>query len=448
MANLNPNSTTYFHSYEPNTNDVTMAMDYTTKGAPALRVLAASSNNANRYNTDAWGRPKSVIDHSLFSASWTFEVSPAIWEEWSYTEGSGWTPITGFTNASSTEHMLTVKSTTTQGGGCTIASKVHPKYQPNRGHLYSTAIMHPNVTDVGLSRFGLGSPIDGCFFEIEGNGTDWDIFAARRYNGAIETRVSVKEKLLANNPTFDPSKGHVYDIQFQWRGAGNFYFFVDLELVHTDEVLGNYTHLSMGDPALPAFFSSYCTQAGTERILQAGCVDITSEGGENYGRTSFGSVYTGDSLVTLGNNVDTATIALRVPRYITYNGNPNKINSRGAIMDKLITWTRDEGLTKVWLFRDVAATNLNGLTWLDNGGETTHLTGGTASALNTAFQLDKANGLVIVSEWSDLDVKNIITNESANSPFNLTPGDILVVTVKCLNANVKSAASLYFSEEI
>ena len=28
MGNLNPNSTNYFHSYEPNTNDLTMAMDY------------------------------------------------------------------------------------------------------------------------------------------------------------------------------------------------------------------------------------------------------------------------------------------------------------------------------------------------------------------------------------------------------------------------------------
>ena len=40
MANLNPNSTSYFHSYEPNTNDLTMAMDYTEDGKPAIRVLS------------------------------------------------------------------------------------------------------------------------------------------------------------------------------------------------------------------------------------------------------------------------------------------------------------------------------------------------------------------------------------------------------------------------
>jgi hypothetical protein len=40
MPNLNPNSTNYRHTYEPNTNDLTMAMDYTEDGKPAIRVLS------------------------------------------------------------------------------------------------------------------------------------------------------------------------------------------------------------------------------------------------------------------------------------------------------------------------------------------------------------------------------------------------------------------------
>jgi len=40
MPNLNPNSTNYRHSFEPNTNDLTMAMDYTEDGKPAIRVLS------------------------------------------------------------------------------------------------------------------------------------------------------------------------------------------------------------------------------------------------------------------------------------------------------------------------------------------------------------------------------------------------------------------------
>ena len=38
MPNLHPNSTNYVHSYEPNTNDLTMAMDYNTAGQPVIRT--------------------------------------------------------------------------------------------------------------------------------------------------------------------------------------------------------------------------------------------------------------------------------------------------------------------------------------------------------------------------------------------------------------------------
>ena len=39
MPNLNPNSTNYVHTYEPNTNDLTMAMDYNTNGEPVIRTI-------------------------------------------------------------------------------------------------------------------------------------------------------------------------------------------------------------------------------------------------------------------------------------------------------------------------------------------------------------------------------------------------------------------------
>lgn len=42
MPNLNPNSTNYVHSHEPNTNDLTMAMDYNAAGQPVVRVTSPS----------------------------------------------------------------------------------------------------------------------------------------------------------------------------------------------------------------------------------------------------------------------------------------------------------------------------------------------------------------------------------------------------------------------
>ena len=44
MPVLNSNSTNYVHSSEPNTSDLTMAMEYNSQGEPVLRVNAAISD--------------------------------------------------------------------------------------------------------------------------------------------------------------------------------------------------------------------------------------------------------------------------------------------------------------------------------------------------------------------------------------------------------------------
>ena len=46
MGNLNDNSTDYVHSYEPNTNDLTMAMDYNDAGEPIIRTVSTVSSTA------------------------------------------------------------------------------------------------------------------------------------------------------------------------------------------------------------------------------------------------------------------------------------------------------------------------------------------------------------------------------------------------------------------
>jgi hypothetical protein len=46
MPNLNPNSTTYTHSSEPNTNDLVMAMDYNSVGQPVIRTVGGDIYNS------------------------------------------------------------------------------------------------------------------------------------------------------------------------------------------------------------------------------------------------------------------------------------------------------------------------------------------------------------------------------------------------------------------
>ena len=46
MGNLNPNSTSYVHSSEPNTNSLEMAMDYNSVGQPVIRTVGGDIYNS------------------------------------------------------------------------------------------------------------------------------------------------------------------------------------------------------------------------------------------------------------------------------------------------------------------------------------------------------------------------------------------------------------------
>ena len=46
MPNLNTNSTNYVHSHEPNTGDLTMAMDYNSVGQPVIRTVGGDIYNS------------------------------------------------------------------------------------------------------------------------------------------------------------------------------------------------------------------------------------------------------------------------------------------------------------------------------------------------------------------------------------------------------------------
>lgn len=416
----------------------------------AVMVADELGNVGRRYSKDAWERPKTILDFSLFSATWTFSVPKRVWEQVDVdtTGGPGaaiQTPTSTFTNISSREGMLSVTSGTTLGLGHACRSKTHPRYQANRGQLFSTSITLPLATNAGQRKWGLSTDDDGLLFVFEGDGVDWDLFVQRKRAGASVSKTSIKSLLPEG---FDPEKGHLYDIQFEWRGVGNIYYYIDTQLVYVEELLGTLEFLSVKDPALPVSFGAVCKEAGTEVELLSGCADVSSEGGTN-DKTLFGSITTGNNLVTLGNaGVETAVLALKVPRFVNYEG-VDVYNSRGIFADELVTWTRDEARTTVYIGRDIDVPNLDGLTWETIPDSLYYkLSGGITSPLNDAFLLDVANLHEVVSEWAEIDIKNRISNQSDNSDYKITPGDILIVTVAAITSNKNTSSTLYYSEEI
>ncbi len=427
--------------------------EYLDNGTTLFEVGMQADENGQLWNTrygkDAFGKHKAILDHSIFSGTFTFGVPARVWEEvsWDYINEVPTLQPT-FSKVGSRLNMLSVLSGTSAGNGTVARTRKYMRYQANRGQIISCSALCPNPTASASREWGLSTAQNGIMFELRGDGADWDLFITRRTDGTVVNDISIKAQVLDAFPNFDPSKGNIYDIQYEWRGVGNFYFFVNLKLVYTLELLGTLDDLSVADPALPIAFVS-TTLDGTEQELLIPCVDVSSEGGDE-ARTLFATASTGTDLLTLGaSTVDTALLALRVPRFVDYNGN-SIFNSRGAFMDKLTTWTRDESLTSVFIFRQVNATNIDGITWTTlPDSRMQYAVGGLSSALDTAFATDVATGQLVLSEWADIDVKNEIVNPSKNSDFNLVPGDILVIAVRSIGAaNVKSSATLYFSEEL
>lgn len=403
-----------------------------------------------RYSKDGLNRNKCFHDYSLFSSSWSYGVNPALWEELIYDRSDPdpvnqtVEPIFGFNNVVSEEGMNIIKSGIVLDLGTICQTKQTFKVQPNRSQIFSAHVACSNAIYAGYRAWGISTIQNGVLFRLIGDGENWDLRISRRRDFIVLNEISITEKLPDD---FDTEKLHKYTIQYTG-GSGIFHFFIDGLYIFKYQINNTEEKFPFIDSALPILFDAVCVQAGVEVELACGYIDISTEGGI-IPKTLNNMIYTGESFIELGlRGTDTGVLALRVPRYITYNS-IDYFYTRGAIGDKLVTWTRDEAITKIFLFRDTNAPNLIGLTWEDiDNSHIKQIIGGNETALNTAFQLDKAAGILLIAEFADSEYKNIITNPSENSDYFITPGDIIVVSINSTQGiNDNASATFYFSEE-
>ena len=311
--------------------------------ATNVNVTNYPANSFGDLTADAWGVPKVSLPYSLFHGMWTFDIPASMW--FMYENG---VQVYTSTNIVSTNGAATLTTSATKTA-LIMEGRIAPRYQPNRGHLFSTALWCPSKTNDGVRDWGLCIAENGVGFRLKANGL---LYAVLR-SGGVET----KEELIDTSGVagFDVQKGNVYDVQYQWRGVGDYKFFINLVHVHTFNNLGTLTALSMQNPALPICFK--CTRTTADVSMSIGCADLTSENGSSNDQQP-AVAYANISK----NGTDVPVISIYNPLVIGA-----QTNTRTIYPNKLTFSCDKKAVFKVWRHRSAALLTGETFVALGNG---------------------------------------------------------------------------------
>ena len=402
-----------------------------TLNAPGVLTNAAETTAGvvdlatNALGRDAWGKPKVVFDKSVYHALFTYSVSDLIWlERFNGVEQA-------ITNASSVDGKLVL---TSNAGLAHLATFRSPRYEPNRGHLFSTSVFLPTPTAAGRRRFGLFTVDAGVFFELVAGG----LYAVVR---TTIQGVTSDDRYLLDTTGIDLSKGQLYDIQYQWRGVGNYRFFIGLTEVFSTDYRNSRIELTSYNPANPVAFEA--ENLGADVEVHCGCADITSEGGTG-AFSQYGSVgVSTDSGEVAFTGYNQPVLAIRSKLLIG-----TAQNTRNTIALLLTAYANEKAMIRVWTTRDFTAITDGNSAWVDYGDGAMESIERTATAGTMAFDTAKAN-LVFTARVEKEGTYTSSALFGAQSEIFLAPGSMLVFTLHRENGAATSGGVTFeFTEEL
>jgi hypothetical protein len=384
-----------------------------------------------------WGVPKTSKDKSLLSGLFTFNVPKKIWKE----EFNGIERV--ITNATSINGKLNLVAGATLNDKTVLRSFRNLRCQANRGHIYATAGFILNPTSLMSRDFGTFTEESGTFFRVKTDGI----------YGVVATTVNavyIEDERLIYSTAQLATEGLVltgrntYDIQFQWRGVGDYYFYINQKLVLTFDYLGDSnTELSMFNPSNPIAFRS--VNLGGNDAMQFGCVDVSSEGGTEpkgeYGSISMENE-SGQVSVTGFNQ---PVIAVRSK--LTVNG---QINTRDTLALLFSAYGDNKDLVRVWTSRDFTAIADGTQTWVDFGdGHLEYMIVDPAAGTPMTFDTAKAFPAIFGGRvGQDSTYASSALFEGRTNVYQ-TPGDMFIFTMHRENAGGSLVGVTYeFAEEI
>jgi hypothetical protein len=328
--------------------------------APSQRAVRSYVSSLNPTGTalgkgdlivDAWGTQKVSLPYSLFHGLWTFDIPASMW--FMYENGTQVYTSSLIISTGGYAQIATQDAVTS----AKLESRVCPRYQPNRGGLFSTAVWCPEKTANAVREWGIGTIENRICFRLKSDGL---LYAVRRTNNSDAAEQVIDTSGLTG---FDVQKNNIYDIQMQWRGAGNYNFFIGdpatgaLRLVHQFALLGTLTGVSVQNPALPIYFS--VTSSRTAAVyLNTGCADLSSENGRDL-------VLTPNAAFANAVAVSSASTPVLIIHNPLQIGTPAVTNTRPVFISRFTFSCAKKTYFRVWMTR--VRSNITGGTFADVG---------------------------------------------------------------------------------
>ena len=284
MPNLNPNSTNYVHTHEPNTNDLVQAMDYNASGQPVLRVKTATGPGDDG-NLTSKGRSKVSPYETTFFNTFQYGLETDVWE----------TDVTGTGSAThalaSSQVLMSINGDS--GDKVIRQTLLAQRYVPGRTSTVSFAVTLETPVEGIRKRLGMFNQAgDGFWFEDSGVWVDGaPVYNCTVSNGGADIAVPRSawngDKLdgtSSSGITADPTKIQLVNIEYEWYGAGQvkFGWVIDgaTRVIHTHKNANRYERPWAQTPFLPirVEMEALSTVAGGPYTMLQGSNSIISEG--------------------------------------------------------------------------------------------------------------------------------------------------------------------------
>jgi len=274
------------------------------------------------------------IPRGAFGEVEMVEPTPVVQADFVYNVNTDMVDVTttGSGTVTQADSMAVLQTTAASSSSAQIETKRFLKYRPGQGaHIRGTALFTTGVAN-SEQLFGCGDDVDGLFFGF--NGTSFGIMTR---NNSVDTWVAQADwngDVMdgtggASNPTgqnLDPTKGNVYQINFQWLGFGLIEFAIEdantgrFVTVHQVRYANANTVPSLLNPSFPILWSVENTTNTTNITLKgASCVGEVEGKIEYLGPTNaIGNTKTGvgtsfTNILTIRNKATYQTLTNRTP---------------------------------------------------------------------------------------------------------------------------------------